>query len=850
MKAALRPDELRRPCRAADHECFRADQQSFAEATVGQPRAVRSLELGIRIDSPGYNMFVTGLSGSGRTHTIRELLRRLPTPHRRGHDRVYVHNFEDPSRPKLLTFVRTQGVRFKQALREMVETATERIPQILDEDVYQQRRQAITEQAQSEEKALFQALEARIREDGFRLIVLQGGPIPIQAIVPVIDGKPIPIEALRADPEARSALRVQKVRELRVAQRPSPEDDATLEALVNEAIEDFERRQTEHRRALEDAGKAARRIARRATSALLELERSTVRRAVEGLVGDVKAEFDGEVVSKHLDALLEHMMAHPSLFVPSAGPEPRPSPSGSSTLEATPEPLAIYGANVIQEVTGADAPVIVERHPTLSNVFGTVERDVLASGAVTTDFTKIRPGALLRADGGFLIMYARDVLAEPGVWRNLMRTLRSRQLEIQRPDSVLYLLPSSVKPDPIDIDVKVILIGDEYLYQLLAYYEQDFLKVFKVKAEFDSTIEGDARGTSEFADVIRGFVSQDDLRTLASDGWEALAEQAARLAGHRERLSTRFGDIQDILKEADYWAWSTGATQIGREAVDTAIREMRGRHQLLSDLMTRQIQEEVVLIDTQGSRIGQINGLAVFGSGIHRFGKPTRITAAIGAGRGGLINIEREAHLSGPTHDKGILILAGYLRSKYGRETPLALTASIAFEQSYGGVDGDSASLAELYALLSAISRRPLRQSVAVTGSINQRGDVQAIGGVNEKIEGFFNLAQARGHSGQGCLIPVANQQHLMLDQSVVEAAEQGLFSVWTVDSVEDGIELMFGIPPSELHALVRKQLEALAEVSNGEPSVQRIDPARPYRDEPPSVPEDPKLPGPSRVDD
>ena len=811
--------------------------------TIGQTNAVRALELGIRIDSPGYNTFITGLSGSGRTHAVEQLLARLPTPNRRREDRVFVHNFEEASRPRLLSFSPGRAVAFKASVEEMVQTARDRIPQLFEEDTYLQQRRAITERAQAEEAQLLKALEARVRDDGFAIVTMPGAPKPTQAILPVVEGTAIPIDALKAPGEAREKLKAMLRRQPTVV----PPDEAAFEAMVDRAIEDFELRNKGHLRAAEEAAKEARRLVKRTTGELVELERSTVRASVEGLLADLKAEWSGPEVTAHLDAMLEHMMAHPWVFAPPPESESAGRPQEFSDRRQA--ALSIYGVNVIQECGGDQAPVVVERHPTFTNLFGTIEREVRPSGDTSTDFSKIQAGSLLRADGGFLIMYARDVLLESGVWRNLMRILRSRQLEIQRPDSLFFFAPSAMKPEAIDIDVKLILIGDERFYQMLSFYEEDFLKVFKVKAEFDTTTDRDDRGVSEFADVMRSIQTRESLRPISADGFAALAEQAARLGGHRDRLSTRFGDLGDVLREADYWSQSEGRDQIDRVSVETAVAEDRARHQLISHKLSREILEEVILIDTDGQKVGQINGLAVYGLGRHHFGRPSRITASVGAGRGGLINIEREAHLSGPTHDKGILILGGYLRATYGGRMPLALTGSIAFEQSYGGVDGDSASLAELYALLSAISGSPIRQSIAVTGSVNQKGEVQAIGGANEKVEGFFDIAAARGLAGHGCVIPLANRRHLMLDQRVVEAAAEGTFSVWAVDSVDDGIPILFGMPSDALHAAVRKSLEELAGVAGAEPSVQKMEPAVPHRAEPPPRPEAPPAPGPVAKD-
>lgn len=449
-----------------------------------------------------------------------------------------------------------------------------------------------------------------------------------------------------------------------------------------------------------------------------------------------------------------------------------------------------------------------------------------------------------------------DVLTEPGVWRMLMRTLKAGKVEIQGPESALYLLPSALKPEAIPVDVKVILIGEERYYQLLDYYEEEFHKTFKVKAEFDTSIPRTDQHVCDFIAAVDEIARREKFLPLQPGAHAALIEEAVRMAGRRSKLNTRFGEISDIVREAQYWANLEKATEIDRAAVEHALAARRRRHSLYDDKLHDFIEENVLMVDSSGTRVGQINGLAVWGTGPYAFGKPMRITCAVGTGAGGVINIEREARLSGSTHDKAVLILTGFLRQMYGRDRGLSLTASIAFEQTYGGIEGDSATCAEVYALVSAIAEVPLRQDLAITGSMNQLGDVQAIGGVNEKIEGFFRLCQARGLTGtQGCIVPRANVEDLMLSHEVVAAVKEGRFHIYAISRYEEGLELLTGLPlgaPDQegnypdgtFNGMIQAGLDTLADDGDGESRI-RFEFAPPYHADVPEPPKEPPAPGP-----
>jgi len=448
---------------------------------------------------------------------------------------------------------------------------------------------------------------------------------------------------------------------------------------------------------------------------------------------------------------------------------------------------------------------------------------VSRSGVWQTDFTKIKAGSLLKANGGYLVMNALDALMEIGVWQTLKRTLKYQTLEIQNLTSLYLISSSRLKPEPIDLDVKVVLIGDTHIYNLLYYLDADFKKIFKVKSEFDSETKKDNKTIVEYAQFIKKICDEDKLNPFDKEGMAAIIEYGTRLAGKQKKISTRFHILADVICEASHWAKKSKSKLTGRKHVQQAIKERFDRVSLIEDKIQEMIEEGTIMIDTKGSKVGQVNGLSVYAMGEFSFGKPTRITASTAVGRAGVINIEREADMSGRTHNKGVLILGGYLRGKYAQNKPFSLSASLAFEQSYGGVDGDSASSTEVYAILSSLSKLPLRQDIAVTGSLNQKGEIQPIGGVNEKIEGFYDVCKSKGLTGaQGVIIPHQNAQNLMLKQEVVDSVSEGKFHIYSIKTINEGIEILTGIkagkkqkdgtfPKDTLNYLVDQELQRLA---------------------------------------
>jgi ATP-dependent Lon protease len=485
--------------------------------------------------------------------------------------------------------------------------------------------------------------------------------------------------------------------------------------------------------------------------------------------------------------------------------------------------LQAYEVNLVVDNSQVERPpVVIESSPTYRNLFGSLDQTPVPGGGWRTDFTRIRAGSLLAANGGYLVFNLHDV-TEPGVWPALKRTLKNRKAEIRSPELFPGFAGASIKPEPVEIDVKVVVIGDAYSYYALHTYDDEFRKIFKVKAEFDSSMPRNARSLRQYARFLATLAASEGLEPFAASAVAAILETGARLAGRQDRLSTRFSDIADIAREADYWARQSGSAFVAGEHVDRALAQRVQRVNLAEERLQRAIDEGALLLDLRHKRIGQVNAITVFDLGDHSFGRPARITSEVSMGRSGIINIEREANLSGSTHDKGVLILAGYLRGKYAQQRPLTLSASLAFEQSYGGVDGDSASAAELFALISSIARLPLRQDLGVTGSINQKGEIQPIGGINEKIEGFYDACAARGLTGsQGVIFPAANAPELMLRKDVVAAIAARRFHVYPIRTVDEGLELLTGVKAGRrtrygherdtVHDLVDEALNELAE--------------------------------------
>ncbi len=761
----LVPEDLRWICDPAGIKAKTTKDIEPIENIIGQERAIKALTLGVNLFSPGYNIFVTGLSGTGKATTIKKILDKINPKCPLPRDLAYVNNFRDPDRPVLLEFPRGQGRKFKEAMDETIDVIRERVPKIFEDENFIRQRDALINEYNEKEAKLFLEFEERIKENGFVLARVQVGQTTQPTIMPKIGEAVIPITELPKAVESKK-LSEQEADRIATAYQEYNQD---LQKIFREGIK----------------------LTREYQKKISDFEMQAAGYFVHAIFADLYETYTDNKVQTYLNAVERDILENIDQFKPST------SPQGGD--EEPPE-VSQYEVNLILDNTDTKGcPIIIESNPTYNNLFGGIERMYDMRGFWFSDFTNIKAGSVLQADGGYLVLSAFDVATDPMVWKKLKRVLLSRKLEIQVPDVPMQLATTTVKPEPIELNLKVILLGSNEIYSILEAYENNFKKIFKVKAEFDYEMNNDNEAVSQYAGLIGRLVEEEGLRHFDVSAIARVVEYGAKVAGRKTRLTTRFSEIADIVREANYWCGFNNHEFVTAKDVETAIREYQNRYKMPEEKIQEMIIEDSIMIDTSGERVGQVNGLAVYDLGRYSFGKPSRITATVAAGKDGIVNIEREANLSGRTHNKGVLILAGYLREQFAQEYPLSLTASIAFEQSYSGVDGDSASSTEIYAILSALSGIPIRQDLAVTGSVNQKGDIQPIGGVNEKIEGFFEVCNERGLTGtQGVMIPWQNVSDLMLKSEVVEAVREGTFHVYSIHHVREGIELLTGVAAGE----------------------------------------------------
>jgi ATP-dependent Lon protease len=770
----LAADKLRWRCELSRIPFETTAQAAKREGFVGQERALRALKMGVELSAPGYNIFVCGLAGTSRGGTIAQMIEELHPATKPSLDRCYVNNFKIPDRPRLLTLPRGSAEAFKKDMQAGIDFLRRRIPQVFEGEPFQRQKGRIVERFSVREKELMDDFTRRIAREQFALGHMQVGAVALPEIFPVLEGQMVPIEDIS-----------------------KMVHEGKLETPVAEEIE---RKYEQFRSEFTVVYRKTLTLSRELASELSYLEQEAASVLVDGVIEELKEKYPGQGVTEFLEEVRHHLLDNLGPFKEREGeeehnhdePEALQKPPG---LER--DPFRVYGVNVILAHNHEDAsPVIFETTPSYANLFGTIQRAYDQRGGWTSDFMDLRGGSLLRADGGFLIMYSIEALSEMGVWRALKRTMNHAKLEIQPFESFYPFTATALKPEPIDINVKVILIGDRDLYELLYEYEEDFRKIFKVRVEFDEEMPMSDGVIEEYAGRLRTLSEKEGLFPFDRGAFASILEYGVRRAGRRNKVTARFVDIADLAREAHYAAAAVGENVVRAAHVRAAIASKVERHNLIETRIREMIEEGTLLVDLGGSHVGQVNGLSVLEIGGYSFGKPVRITASVGLGKHGLINIERESNLSGRFHDKGVHIIHGFMRSCFAQKKPLSLSASICFEQSYSGVDGDSASSTEVYALLSALAELPLRQDIAVTGSINQRGDIQAIGGVNEKIEGFFDVCRIQGFSGtQGVMMPASNVEDLMLRDDILEAVRAGKFHIWPIARVEQGIELLTGCP-------------------------------------------------------
>ncbi len=768
---------------------------------LGQTRAMAALRLGLELYGPGYNIFVSGIMGTGRTTVVRHLLEEMKPACRLGPDRVYVNNLYEPNRPRLITLPRGSAQQFRRDMEDMVLRIHDGLQSALRSRPHKTSRRLVVKAAEEREHRLMAALTRESRRAGCALVQFptQGGGTAADIYL-LHDDEPVSVEALNALVHEKKVTTAQRTKML-----------AARDELMERLTEVSER---------------ARDVARRTERELRAMDRHVAARVLEMHFRDFRRQWPQAEVSDYLAGVRRHVERDLERWValdegPDAAPAPPPQGQGQGPGLDTADPgsarptrlldtkfreLAVH---VVRAHDSEDCPVVVETNPTYANLFGTVEAPENGEHAGLAALT---PGALVQADGGYLILRLADVLTEPGVWSLLKRALKSGKLEIRHYDASSGTTGGALQPEAIPLDVKVLLIGEPGHYEAMTAEDPQFSQTFKVHAEFDTTIPVGPANLRRYADFLHWMAEREGWVPLSNDANAAVAEYGARRSGRRDRLTTCFGDLADVGREASFLAKRDGAPATERLHVAAALRERESRHDLPREQVEREFRDGYLLLRTAGRDVGQVNALTVLETGTLAFGKPCRITAAAAPGtRGsnGVLNIEREIALSGPLHDKGVMILHGFLLEQFGSAGPICVQATLCFEQTYGGVEGDSASSAELYALLSALARVPLEQGLAITGSVNQKGEIQSVGSVNEKIEGFFRLCRMRKLTGrQGVLVPRANVADLMLDPEVVAAVAEGRFHVYGVEHVREGLELLTGLPAADVFDRVAKTLE------------------------------------------
>ena len=763
---------------------------------VGQKRATRAVEFGINMANAGYNIYVAGLTGTGKTSMVKTYIERvIKDQEARGEtsqldDWCYLYNFKEPDSPQIINLPQGKGKAFRSAMTSLLNKIREGLGEAFSSEEYKGQRQRLVEKVQAEQQKILEEISGEARRQGFIFQMTPAGP----ALIPMKEDRPM---------QEQEYLAL---------------DEGTRKQLGS--------RQSKLLKKLKPNFETASSVQTKAVERLKKLDKDIGEYTVSDSFGSLFKKYsDWPKIAQYLKDLKSYILDNLELFKGTEEPVNPMFGAPLSQIMGGRDPFLPFQVNVFVDNSGAKGPpVIVENNPNFGNMFGKIERRFLLGGYLS-DHTMLKAGALNKANGGYVLISINDVLMNPGVWPALKRAIRNKEVRIEDPFEQYGLIaPQGLRPEPMPIKIKVILTGDPMLYQLLSIYDEDFWEIFKVKADFDSEIEKTKENMMAYAAFLSGCCDECEAKHFDPSGVAKIIEYSARMVADQERLSSRFAQIKDWIQEASYWTMKDNARYISAHHVQKAMDERLFRHNLIDERIRDLINRGTIMIDTQGEVIGQVNGLSVYSLGDISFGKPSRITAKTFMGRGGVINIERESQLSGPIHNKGVMILSGYLGWKYAQDKPLSLSASLCFEQSYEGVEGDSASSAELYAIISSLSELPIRQNIAVTGSVNQKGEIQPIGGVNQKIEGFFKICQAKGLSGdQGVLIPHQNLRNLMLREEVVEAVKQGQFHIYSAITIDEGIEILTGAsagerqkdgtyPKSTVNYFINKRLKDMAE--------------------------------------
>ncbi|MBI4187251.1 MAG: AAA family ATPase [Chloroflexi bacterium] len=767
---------------------------------IGQPRAIKAVQFGLNMVNSGYNIYVAGLTGTGKTSMVKTYIEKvIKEKEARGEtfvldDWCYTYNFKEPDRPRIMCLSQGKGKKLRDQVADLLTKTREELGRAFSSEQYKNQRQKTLEEGMAEQQKSLEEIANESRQQGFSLQVTPAGPV----LVPLVEGRPM--------------------------------EESEYHALAEKARKKLEASQAELRRKLQASFEQIRAVEQRTAERLQKMDKDIGEFTIARLFDPVTTEYaESARVTQYLNELKSYTLDNLEIFKSTEEPVHPVFGVPVSQVMGGRNPFLPFQVNVFVDNSDTHGPpVIIEPNPNFGNMFGKIERRFIFGGYLS-DHTMLKPGALSLANGGYLLVSAPDVLINPGVWPGLKRAIRNREVRIEDPfEQFGFIAPQGMRPDPMPIKVKVVLIGDALLYHLLSTYDEDFWEIFKVKADFNFEAEKTEKNMLDYAAFISGCCEDCEARHFDPEGVARVIEHSSRMVADQERLSSRFAQIKELIEEANYWALQEKAEFISARHVQKAIDEKLFRHDLVDERLRDMISRGIIMIDTQGATVGQVNGLSVYNMGDIAFGKPSRITVKTFLGRSGVINIERESQLSGPIHNKGVMILSGYLGWKYAQDKPLSLSASLCFEQSYEGVEGDSASSAELYSIISSLSGVPIKQNLAVTGSVNQKGELQPIGGVNQKIEGFFQVCQARGLTGdQGVLIPHQNTRNLMLRDEVVEAVRRGQFHIYAAQTIDEGIEILTGIPAGEkredgtypegtINFLVDRQLREMADRMKG----------------------------------
>jgi lon-related putative ATP-dependent protease len=759
---SLRPEQIRNVCRESLFEFESTEEVAPLEEIIGQERAVAAIDFGMAIESQGFNIFALGPTGAGKTSIIQDFVEKKAEGRAVPDDWCYVYNFDEPHKPNALRMPAGRGKEFRNDMERLINEVKTEIVQVFEREEYENEKSSLMERLQSEQNSMLSELSEKAKKEGF---LLQRGPTGI-FIMPVKDDQPLSGEAFAQ--------------------------------LGDSEKKELEEQGKELRQDLNKTLRAIREKSRDTREQLEQLERNTVLFAIQHPFEDMKEAYaDVDEVGAFLEAVKEDILEHARDIIASESEgDGQPAIFGQMMRGQQGDPLERYRVNLMVDNSGVKgAPVIVERNPIHQNLVGKLERQA-RMGMLVTNFRMIKPGALHRANGGYLILEAQNLLTSPYSYQSLKNAMKERKIRITDLGEMFSSISTAgLEPEPIPLDVKVILIGNPYLYYLLFSLDEEFRELFKIKADFHTFMERNEENMKLYARFLASRCDSEGWRHFDRSGIARVVEYGSELVGDQTKLSARFSEICDIAREANHWAQNDGNGRISRANVDRAIEARIYRNNRIEEQIQELIQKGDIFIDTDGTKIGQVNGLSILSLGDYAFAKPSRITARTYVGREGVVNIDREVKMAGPIHNKGVLILAGYLNGRYGVQRPVSLSASLVFEQLYEGVEGDSASSAELYALISSISEIPIKQGLAVTGSVNQRGEIQPIGGVTQKVEGFFKVCKTKGLNGEnGVLIPKSNVKNLMLREEVVKAVEAGKFHIYPVETIDQGIEILTGV--------------------------------------------------------